>query len=120
MNACAARSLLSVCRTLWRAQPNMPAALSQHSLRPGRLPFRLAALRRSSAGCHLGNALGGRQQGLPTAAPQRQRERRLAAAAASSTAEAEPQAAAPSPSPLRKELPKSFDPAASEEALYQW
>ena len=77
-----------------------------------------SAARRSPAPCRLGSALGGRLPGLP-AAPRQQQQRRLAAPAAASTAAAE--AAAPAPtSSQRKELPKNFDPAASEEALYNW
>lgn len=76
-----------------------------------------AALRRTSTGPLLCNALGGR----PALAPsQRQQQRRVAAAAGAATAQSQ-QAAAPAPtSAQRQELPKNFDPAASEEALYDW
>ena len=88
---------------LARQQPWQRAALSS------------AAPRRAPASSLLRNALGGRLAGLP-ATPRH--HRRLAAAAAS-TAAAE-QTAAGAASSQRKELPKNFDPAASEEALYQW
>ena len=79
-----------------------------------------AAPRRLATGCQLGAALCGRPASLPALQrqQQQQQQRRLAAAAAS-TAAAEAAAAAPT-SAQRKELPKNFDPAASEEALYQW
>lgn len=77
-----------------------------------------AAPRRLATGSQLGSALGGRPAGL-TALQRQQQQRRLAAAAAS-TAAAEATAAAAPTSAQRKELPKNFDPAASEEALYQW
>lgn len=102
---------VQVCQ---RAQLHMPLALRQQ----WRAASSPAALRRACAGPHLGNALGGRPS-LPAA--QRQQQRRLAvAAAAAGTTAAEP-AVLPAPtSAQRKELPKNFDPAASEEALYQW
>lgn len=78
-----------------------------------------AAPRRLATGSQLGNALCGRPAGLP-ALQRQQQQRRLAAAASAAAAEATA-AAAPAPtSAQRKELPKNFDPAASEEALYQW
>ncbi|KAI3430578.1 hypothetical protein D9Q98_005171 [Chlorella vulgaris] len=94
----------------------MSAAILPHCGSLRHLPFSSAALRRNSQGHQLGNALCGRQAG-PLVTPQRQVARRLAAAAASSAATA---AEAAPPSLERKELPKNFDPAASEESLYQW
>ncbi len=78
-----------------------------------------ATPRRLATGSQLGSALCGRPAGLP-ALQRQQQQRRLAAAAAASAAAAEATAAAASTSAQRKELPKNFDPAASEEALYQW
>ncbi|PRW33017.1 valyl-tRNA synthetase [Chlorella sorokiniana] len=74
--------------------------------------------RRLATGSQLGSALCARPVGLP-ALQRQQQQRRLAAAAASAAAAEATTAAAPT-SAQRKELPKNFDPAASEEALYQW
>ena len=93
-----------------------PAALS--TARRQWRPSSSAAMPQLAPAClQLGNVAGGRPAGQRQHPQQQQQRRRLAAAAAASTAE--PQAAAPT-SQQRKELPKNFDPAASEEALYQW
>lgn len=110
---CASRLLTLAQKSL---RPSMSAAILPHCGSLRHLPFSSAALRRNSQGHQLGNALCGRQAG-PLVTPQRQVARRLAAAAASSAATA---AEAAPPSLERKELPKNFDPAASEESLYQW
>lgn len=111
MNSRCADTLLTLAK---RTLPHMPATLTKAGLRQplARSPFTSAALRRSN----VGNVLGGKQAGLP-AAPQRQQ--RCLAAAAASTEAAAPEAAS-APSQQRMELPKNFDPAASEEALYKW
>ena len=110
-----ASALRFFARQAGRLASSHMAAASRPVCRP---TSGLGALRRASGGPLLCNAPGGR----PALAPgQRQQQRRLAAAAAGAATAEQAAAAAPAPtSAQRRELPKNFDPAASEEALYQW
>lgn len=97
----------------------MQSSLSQPAVLPAaaRRQWRAASggngPRRSGLGLQLCNGLGSKQR------QPLDRQQRLVAAASTAAAEAAAEAAAPSSS-QRKELPKNFDPAASEEGLYQW
>ncbi len=89
-----------------------PALLPATARRQWRAASGASGPRRSPPGLQLCNGLGSKQR------HPREQQPRLAAAASTAAAEAATEAAGPSSQ--RKELPKNFDPAASEEGLYQW
>lgn len=108
-------SLLRVLPSTSKRFSTMQSSLTQPALLPAaaRRQWRATSAacgpRRSAIGPQLCNGLGSKQ-----------RQPRLAAAASTAATEAAAEAAQPGSSSQRKELPKNFDPAASEEALYQW
>lgn len=119
---CSFRAFSSLLRVLPSTNirfASMQSSLSQPAVLPAaaRRQWRAASggngPRRSGLGLQLCNGLGSKQR------QPLDRQQRLVAAASTAAAEAAAEAAAPSSS-QRKELPKNFDPAASEEGLYQW
>ena len=131
MSSCSALVMHSVIRACRIVQPRMAAVSVQcPTRRQWRPACSTASPRRTAAVFQLGRALGSARPGLPGSGSQRQQQqlaappslRRQAAAASSSssTSEAPPAADTTQQQQHRKELPKNFDPTASEEALYQW
>ncbi|KAL4451165.1 hypothetical protein ABPG77_009237 [Micractinium sp. CCAP 211/92] len=111
-------SLLRILPPVIKRYSTMQTTLTQPALLPAtaRRQWRAASgasgPRRSPPGLQLCNGLGSKQR------HPREQQPRLAATASTAAAEAATEAAGPSSQ--RKELPKNFDPAASEEGLYQW
>ena len=97
MSSCSALVMHSVIRACRIVQPRMAAVSVQcPTRRQWRPACSTASPRRTAAVFQLGRALGSARPGLPGSGSQRQQQQH------------------------RKELPKNFDPTASEEALYQW